>query len=226
MAATDDARTSDRSLRADAVRNRLRIVEAAQALFEERGIDVPLDEIAERAEVGAGTLYRRFPTREDLLEAVFEDELRKWATIAEEALACEDPWVGFSTFIERICATMATDRGFSDLIIMKLPTSQVTASLCARQTRALADLVLRAQEAGALREDFVVEDIFLFLMANAGVSQVTHCAAPHAWRRLVAFLLEACRPANAGPLPAAPTALQTERAMLGHATAMGVIPRA
>ena len=223
MAATESGRV-ERGLRADALRNRQRIVEAARQIFEERGLDAPLDEVVERAGVGAGTLYRRFPTREGLVEAAFEDELLKAAAIAEEALRCEDPWVGFSTFVERLCAAMASGRGFSDLLILRLPTSQVAAKACERQTRAVDELVLRAQEAGVLREDFVSEDILLFLMANAGVAQVTRCAAPYAWRRLVAFLLEACRPVHTGPLPAAPTPLQTERAMRGHAEAKGLKP--
>jgi AcrR family transcriptional regulator len=224
MAAERRTTAPERALRADAVRNRQRIVKAARTVFQEGGLDAPLDEIAERAGVGAGTLYRRFPTREALVEAAFEDELLKAATIAEEALACEDPWVGFSTFFEHICATMASDRGFSDLLTIMLPTSHVAASFRARRASALMALVRRAQEAGALREDFVLEDILLFLMASAGVMRVTHHAAPYAWRRLVAFLLEACRAGNTGPLPAAPTPLQTERAMLGRATAMGLGP--
>jgi len=224
MAVVESTRTPDRALRADALRNRRRIVAAAREVFEERGLDVPLDEIAERAGVGAGTLYRRFSTREELVEAAFEGELQTWARAAEEALRCEDPWAGFSTFIEQICATMAADRGFSDLVTVRLPTSQLAACLCERMGHALKEVVRRAQEAGALREDFVPEDVLLFFMANAGVVQVTHCAAPHAWRRLVAFLLEACRAGNTGPLPAAPTPFQTERAMLGHAVAKGLGP--
>ncbi|MER5432274.1 helix-turn-helix domain-containing protein [Streptomyces sp. NPDC002588] len=222
MAATERAKTAGRGLRADALRNRQRIAEAARQIFEEQGLDAPLDEVAERAGVGAGTLYRRFPTREDLVEAAFEDELRRVAVIAEEALLCDDPWTGFSTYVERLCAAMATDRGLSDLFTVRLPTSEVAATLCDRQSEALTKLVRRAQEAGALRDDFVPEDILLFLLANAGVTQVTRCAAPHAWRRLVAFLLSACRPGNTDPLPAAPTPLQAERALIGHAETKGL----
>ncbi|MER6353835.1 hypothetical protein ABT186_18895 [Streptomyces sp. NPDC001634] len=104
-------------------------------------------------------------------------------------MQCDDPWIRFSTFVERICGAMATDRGFSDLVVSVLPTSRTAGSLCKRRNRALSALVRRAQEAGALRENFVPEDVMLFLMANAGVVQVTHAPAPHAWRRLVAFLL-------------------------------------
>jgi AcrR family transcriptional regulator len=222
MAATESVKTTGRALRADALRNRQRIAAAARQIFEEQGLDAPLDEVAERAGVGAGTLYRRFPTREELVEAAFEDEWRKVAVIAEDALRCEDPWTGFSTYVERLCGAMATDRGLSDLFIVRLPNSQVAAAVCDRQDDALKKLVRQAQEAGVLRDDFVPEDIFLFLLANAGVTQVTRCAAPHAWRRLVAFLLAACRAENTDPLPAAPTPLQRERALLRNAETKGL----
>lgn len=139
------------------------------------------------------------------------------AAIAEEALHCEDPWTGFSTYTERLRAAMATDRGPSDLFTVRLPNSQVAAGLCDRQSEALGELVRRAREAGALPDDFVREDVFLFLVVHAGVTQVTRCAAPPAWRRLVAFLPAACRADSTGPLPAAPTAIRTERSLLRHA---------
>lgn len=222
MAATESRRSAERGLRADALRNRQRIVAAARGIFEERGLDAPLDEVAERAGVGAGTLYRRFASREELVEAAFAEELAQVEAIAEEALLCEDPWTGFSTFVERLCAAMAADRGVSDLLVLRLPTSTMGAAFCDRQNRALARLVRRGQEAGALRADVVPEDVLLFLMANAGVIEVTRDAAPHAWRRLVAFLLEACRPVHTGALPAPPTPLQTQRALLGNAEAKGL----
>jgi AcrR family transcriptional regulator len=210
--------TAGRALRADAAQNRQRLAQAAREVFRERGLDAPLDEIACRAGLGPGTLYRRFSTREELVKAAFEDEWVNWEAVAEDALQCEDTESGFSMFIERICCAMAADRGFCDLIISKLPTSGAE-SFCERWTSTLRALVRRGQEAGALREDLVVEDVLLFLMANAGVMQVTRDAAPHAWRRLVAFLLEACRAADTGPLPAAPSPMQVDRAMREHASA-------
>jgi AcrR family transcriptional regulator len=222
MVATQSTPIAGRGLRADALRNRQRILEAARRIFEERGVDAPLDEIAERAGVGAGTLYRRFPTRVALVEAVFEKELAEMAVIGEEALRCEDPWIGFSTYLERICAVMAADRGLGDLLLLKLPASGESAGACERHSRAQADLLVRAQRAGVVRDDLVPEDIFLFLVANGAVARVTHCAAPHAWRRLVALLLDSCRPGHNGPLPAAPTPLQAARAQQEHAETKGL----
>jgi AcrR family transcriptional regulator len=222
MASTESTQVLGRGLRADALRNRQRILEAARQIFEERGVDAPLDEVAERASVGAGTLYRHFPTRRALVEAAFEKELVKVAAIAEEASQCEDPWVGFSTYLERLCSAMATDRGLSDLLLLEIPNSEEVTGACRRQARAQAELLRRAQEAGAVRDDLVPEDVFLFLVANAAVTQMTRLAAPHAWRRLVALLLEACRPGQAGPLPAAPTPLQAARAKREHAESKGL----
>lgn len=202
MAATESPRSAERGLRADAVRNRQRIVAAARQIFEEQGLDAPLDEVAERAGVGAGTLYRRFPTREELVEAAFAEELTQVGAIAEEALLCEDPWTGFTTFVERLCGAMAADRGISDLLVLRLPNSRVAAGSCERQNRAVGELVRRAQEAGALREDVVPEDVLLFLMANAGVIEVTRGAAPtrggawwrSCWRRAGRSTPVRCRP--------------------------------
>ncbi|MFF4357579.1 TetR/AcrR family transcriptional regulator [Streptomyces sp. NPDC001604] len=224
MATTESTPTAKRGLRADALRNRQRILEAARQIFEERGVDAPLDEVAERAGVGAGTLYRRFPTRVALIEAAFEEELGKIAVIGEEALRCEDPWVGFSTYLERLCGAMASDRGLGDVFLLRLPISDELDGVCDRQSRALADLLTRAQEAGVVRDDLVPEDLFLFLVANGAVTRMTRCAAPHAWRRLVALLLDACRPEYNGPLPAAPTPLQTERVKREYAEIKGLRP--
>jgi AcrR family transcriptional regulator len=219
MTVAQNAQPSDRALRADAQRNRERIVEAAGAVFAERGLLVPLEVIAERAGVGIATLYRRFPMREDLIDAVFDVKLLEVTAAAEEALHSRDPWTGFRGFVEHICALQAADRGFADVIAMKLPTTPQASRGPAYQ--ATAELVRRTQEAGALREDFVLEDFHLLFMAIAGVIQVTQDAAPHAWRRLVAFVLEGWRASHAGPLPAAPTPAQIERARTNYASSMG-----
>jgi AcrR family transcriptional regulator len=225
MGAAQDTQNTGRALRADAQRNRQRVVQAARAVFAEKGLDVPLEDIADRAGVGIATLYRRFPTREELVVAVFESKLLEYATAADEALESLDPWTGFQDYIERICAMQAADRGFADMIVMALPAaSDMAERVRDRAHHTVAELIRRAQDAGALRQDFVPEDIPLLLMATAGVLHTTRDAAPHAWRRLVAYLLEGFRADHTGPLPAAPTPSQTKRAMIAHADAMGICP--
>ncbi|TMR90832.1 TetR/AcrR family transcriptional regulator [Nonomuraea basaltis] len=222
MDAAQHTPITGRALRADAQRNRQRIVEAARAVFAEQGLDAPLEDIADRAGVGIATLYRRFPTREELVMAAFEAKLLEHATAAEEALESSDPWIGFCRYVERICEMQAADRGFTDVIIMALSASEEAKRLRDRAYRSTVELIRRAQEAGALREDFVPEDIPLLLMANAGVVSASRDAAPHAWRRLVAYMLEAFGADRSGPLPAAPTPAQTYRAMISNASAKGV----
>jgi AcrR family transcriptional regulator len=108
-------------LRADARQNRDRIVEVARALFAERGLDVPMAAIARRAGVGVATLYRRFPTKESLVAEVFADQFAACVSVVDEALADPDPWRGFCTLVEKVCAMQAVDRGFSAAVVASLP---------------------------------------------------------------------------------------------------------
>src|ERR1700738_3794268 len=112
-----------RTLRADAERNRSRLVEAAHAVFAESGLSAPLEDIAERAGVGIATLYRRFPTRDDLIAATYEAKLAAFAEAVEEALKASDAWSGFTACMERMCAMQAENRGFAKVITMMLPLS-------------------------------------------------------------------------------------------------------
>jgi AcrR family transcriptional regulator len=201
-------------LRVDAERNRQRIVAAARELFADHGLEVPMEDIARRAEVGVGTLYRRYPTRADLIAAAFEAKMSAYAEAARQALADPDPWRGFCGYVERICAMQAGDRGFTTVLTMTVPTAK---QFEADRDRAFADLttlVDRAKAAGKLRADFVTEDMPMFLMANAGVLTATADAAPDTWRRLVGYLLQACAAAATQPLPNPPAPRQMYKAML------------
>src|SRR5947208_9052385 len=108
------------TLRADAVRNREAIVEAARAVFAEQGLDAPLDEIAKRAGSGNATLYRRFPTRGDLVAAVFAERMAEHVAAVEAGLADDDPWNGFASYIRTVGAMQARDRGIADLVTMNV----------------------------------------------------------------------------------------------------------
>src|SRR5947199_8144304 len=107
------------TLRADAARNREAIVEAARAVFAEQGVDAPLDEIAKRAGTGNATLYRRFPTRGDLIAAVFADRMADHVTAVDAALAYEDPWEGFASYVRTVTAMQAHDHGIADVVTME-----------------------------------------------------------------------------------------------------------
>lgn len=201
-------------LRVDAARNRAVLVEAARAVFAARGLDVPLEEIAQRAGVGIATLYRRFPTREDLIAASFAPLMAAYADAVEEALQASDAWTGFAGYLERVCAMQAADCGLRDVLTLTFPMAPAFEEQRRRAYDGVTALVRRAQAEGALRRDFVPEDLVLLLMANAGVVHGTREAVPAAWQRFVALLLEALRAERAHPLPPAPTPAQMYRALL------------
>ncbi|WAP59849.1 TetR/AcrR family transcriptional regulator [Streptomyces sp. S465] len=190
-------------LRADAELNRRRVLDAARALFVSRGIDVPMATIARHARVGVATLYRRFPTRDALVTAVFSDELSVCRASMEEALADDDPWRGFCRTIESVCASQAQDRGFSDAFLSSFPDMAGFERERRRIEEGFAEVVRRAKAAGRLRQDFDLSDLTLVFMANRGVIGDAR-TAPAASRRLVAHLLrsfETGRAEPARPLP-------------------------
>lgn len=208
-----DDTTENRPLRADAERNRQRIIDAARDVFAERGLDAPMDAIAERAGVGQATLYRRFPQRDDLIVACFEPKLAEYAEAAEEALRASDPWEGFCEFVERFCGMQAADQGVQDVLTTTFPTARGVEAQRAKAYEGATELIQRAQAQGSLRKDFVPEDIVLLLLANAGVVRVMRRSAPDAWKRFVGLMLDGFRADCARPLPPPPTPAQTYRAM-------------
>lgn len=202
------------SLRADAERNRARILDAARAVFAEQGLSASTNEVARTAGVGIATLFRRFPTREDLIAAVFADKMAAYKEAIDEALADPDPWRGFCGFIEQVCHMQAQDRAFADVLTLTFPIAPGLEAERDRAADLLADLLERAKASGKLRPDFAHQDVPLILMANAGVVNATRDAAPDAWRRLVGYLIQAFAAEHAEPLPDAPTTTQMYRALM------------
>lgn len=202
-----------RPLRVDAERNRARIVDAAAAAFAERGLEVPLEDVAEHAGVGIATLYRRFPTRDDLIAACFERRVWEYARAAEEALEAPDGWSGLCAYVERICAMQAADRGLKDVLTRTFPNARTMEAHRTHGYELSVRLIERAKAEGTLRPDFVPEDLVLLLMANAGVVQGAGEAAPDAWRRFVGLMLDGLRSDGASPVPRPPSPRQMMRAM-------------
>jgi AcrR family transcriptional regulator len=198
----------------DAERNRAAILAAAREVFAEQGLEAPLEEIALRAGVGIATLYRRFPTRAQLVAAALVDKVTQYAAAAEQALAVPDPWAAFTSFVERICEMQADDRGLSDLLSMALPADEHVEQLRRLANAQVVELVERAKAAGQLRQEFAGEDLLLLLIAHAAVVDVTRLDAPDAGRRFVALMLDAFGRRGEPSLPAPPTSTQMKRAML------------
>jgi AcrR family transcriptional regulator len=201
------------ALRTDAERNRSRVLAAAHEVFADQGLEAPMTEVARRAGVGIATLYRRFPTREDLITAAFADKMTAYANAIDTALADPDPWHGFCVYIERVCAMQAADRGFTHVLTLTFPAAKAFEAERDRAYYGFIELITRAKDAGRLRPDFSPEDLILVLMANAGVISATGDAAPNTWRRLVAYLTQAFAAEAAQPLPDPPTPRQMYRAL-------------
>lgn len=201
--------TGSSRLRADARMNRDRILDAAREAFAARGLDVPMAAIARRAGVGVATLYRRFPTRAALITEVFGDQLAHCLSVVDDALADPDPWHGFCSAIERVCAMQVADRGFSTAFLTAFPDAIDFERLRERAEEQFAEVVRRAKASGDLRADFDRADLALVLRANAGITANSPEAATAASRRLVAYLLQAFRTGDGTPLPPpAPLALR------------------
>ncbi len=197
----------ERKLRADAERNRLRILEAAALEFAERGLGVTMDDIAARAGVGVGTVYRRFPEKSDLIEALFEERIERMVDYAEAGLAHEDPWEGLVTFLEGASEMHSGDRALRELIFV---SGQGRAFFDAAQARirpVVEQLVARAKASGQLRPDVETFDMPMVQMMVAGVMDYIGQAAPDVWRRVLTIALDGLRTERAEPTPFAAPAL-------------------
>jgi len=182
-------------LRADAERNRTALLAAAREVFGEHGLDASLDEIARRAGVGNATLYRRFPSRRDLIAEVFAGQMSEYVTLAELAMHEPDPWAAFAGYLTRLFELQATDRGLSELLVTTgFDGDDRLAALRTAAQQGATEVIERAQAAGVLRSDFTRRDISLLMRANAGV--VANSPDPNAWQRQLVLLLDglAARP--------------------------------
>lgn len=180
-------------LRSDARDNRERILDAARALFATEGLRVPMREVARRAGVGPATLYRRFPTKRELVTEAFTDQLRACRTIVDEGLAHPDPWAGFCLVVEKTCELHARHLGFTEAFMAAYPEAMDFAAARAYSLKSAGELARRAREAGGLRPDFVLDDLILMIMANRGIHALSTAARVAASRRFAALVIQAFR---------------------------------
>jgi AcrR family transcriptional regulator len=186
--------------RSDAVRNRGRLLSAAVALIAERGADVDVREIAGRAGVGMGTLYRHFPTKRTLLQAALDHAFTAWAEEFRGTMSA-DPWADLGRFLDDALARQVTHPGLLDAYGRTLDghAGSNGHELCQRRLRPLiADLVARAQSVGALRDDVTVEDVSLLLIA---LGRIAHLVPEAAWRRPLQVAMDGLRAPAATPMP-------------------------
>lgn len=192
-----------RPLRRDAERNRQRILRAAREVFTARGLQASLDDVARRAGVGVGTVYRRFPDKESLVQALFEERIEAMAALAERALAEPDSWVGLMSFLDGACTHLAADRGLHQILMYARYGKDLTARARARMQPLVTALVQRAQRDGKLRPDLHPTDmLFIELMVSAA-ARYAEPVRPEIWRRYLALITDALRPGRdvTTPLP-------------------------
>ncbi|MFF5303013.1 TetR/AcrR family transcriptional regulator [Streptomyces sp. NPDC013161] len=216
MTGPNDATAPGR--RRDARRNRELLIEAAHAVFTEQGLHAPIDVIARRAGIGNATLYRHFPTRATLVDAVFRDLLTDTMAVGEQARGAEDAWAGLTGYLETVFAGLAADRGTNDLMTTHLDDVASLQAVHAHNRHTVELLLSRGRDQGTIRADVTPEDV-LFALAALGrtVPSLTAAAGSDAWRRPLALLLDGLRAAPATtPLPSpALTAAQLNDALQG-----------
>jgi AcrR family transcriptional regulator len=163
----------ERAQRADARRNRQRIVSAARRCMASRGLDAQMEEIARRAGVGVGTVYRHFPTKDELVDALAGERFERLRELALEALADDDPWRSFERFIREAAQIQTEDRALSEVLVSRPDTMSRAAQSVGMLD--LTDQVLkRAQKAGVVRKDADARDIPMIMCALAGTVRNPH----------------------------------------------------
>jgi AcrR family transcriptional regulator len=179
-----------RVLRADAARNRARILAAAATVFAGRGLEATLDDIAAYAGVGVATVYRRFPNKAVLVEALFEESVQQLVDLAVRAEQTDDPWNGLVMFLEGVTQMQTEDTGLRDLMLYGSYLQDRVAEAKDCILPVVTRLVNRAQHDGHLRDDFVVSDIPLIELMLSSVARYTRDIAPELWRRYLGMILD------------------------------------
>jgi AcrR family transcriptional regulator len=193
-----------RPLRADARRNRDRVLDAARECFAQQGLDAQMDDIARAAKVGVGTVYRHFPTKEALAEAIASDHFDRLAASARAALENPDPWDGFSEFLRSSGQDQAGDRALAEVMAAEPEVMCDAASRRPDLHEALAQLVQRAQDAGKLRRDLVPADVPM-LICGVGRATLAGSKGPTmSPRRYLEIVLDGLRAPGSGELPDTP----------------------
>ena len=195
------------ALRADAARNRARIVAAAAEVLAERGLDASTAEIAQRAGVGEATLYRRFPHKQDLVDAILEAKMSESNDLIAECAADPDPARGLRRFfVDLLEKKMQDDLGYLEAMHDRCMTNPRFKPLRMRWLELVGVLARRAKEAGVLRDDVQPQDLGFLLTAVAGTMHApVQGVREDLWKRYAGIILDGLRPEGASPLrPGAP----------------------
>jgi AcrR family transcriptional regulator len=181
--------TLEKPLRADARRNREKVLAAARAVFAEQGVDAQMDDVARKADVGVGTVYRHFPTKEALLSALHDEHFAVVAVYVRNLLTLDDPWDAFTRAMWFGAEKSVGDRAFSE-ILMAYPPRTCPGKEDLYVT--VGELMDRCKAAGRMRPDAMVDDIGLLMCGVGSASHMEH-PVPDAWRRHLAIMLDGLR---------------------------------
>ncbi|MBF6326905.1 TetR/AcrR family transcriptional regulator [Nocardia transvalensis] len=185
--------SAPRRLRADAARNQQRILAAARELFAERGLEVTLDDVAEAAHVGVGTVYRRFANKRELIEEVFDQHVSAMAEATEKAARHPDPWIAMVELFEWSCQHMAGNRGFSEVMLELPDAMERFKSVRERIEPAIHTLMERCHAAGVLRPGITGTDFFAMVNMVESMAAFSRPVNPDTWRRYMALVLDGVR---------------------------------
>ena len=204
------------SLRKDAALNRERLIAAAAELFAQHGLNVTLNDIAHHAGVGVGTAYRRFPNKEAVIDALFEQRMKQVADVARQALDDPDAWNGLMTFLERALDMQHGDRGLNQIMNNPLLGDARVADVRDQIAPIITALVAKAKQQGVVRSDLDQTDLIFIQLALSAIMDKTRAISPELYRRYLTFFLDGIRPRPEAPppLPVRPlTADETHLAM-------------
>src|SRR3954466_11588215 len=183
-ASTETPASGDRALRADARRNREAVIAAAKKLFADQGLDAQMPDVAKAAKVGVGTVYRHFPTKDDLIAALAAERFERLAEKAREGIEAGDPWQGLCHFIRFSAQIQADDRGLCEVMGSR-PEGMDKSALAVGLDVLCGELVKRAQRSGDLRKDLEWEDIPMIVCGVGRITQVEGGPGVGRWPRLV-----------------------------------------
>jgi AcrR family transcriptional regulator len=189
-----------RGQRADARRNREAVLDAARGLFADHGIEAQMPDVARSANVGIGTVYRHFPSKDDLIAAFADERFERFAQKARECLEMDDPWEAFADFIRFMVQIQADDRGLCDVMGSR-PDLMGAAAQAAGMPDLAEKLVKRAQKAGVLRRDLTWEDVPMIACGLGSITHTTIGPAVGRWPRLLEIILDGLRAPADGKLP-------------------------
>lgn len=202
----------ERALRADAQRNLARILDAAREVFAEQGLDASAADVAARAGVGTATVFRRFPTKDDLIAAVVEHRVREIGESARVAAASDDP-DAVRKFLHAAASAYIHDRGFCEAAGTEFVGKERLGALFNEVYSDVALMLERAQAAGHIRADLTPQDIPVLLSAVAQTGLLLGPTGGERWRRYLDIVLDGLRPQGATALSRrAPTQAELERA--------------